>query len=197
MNIQEASKPKIPIKFAKAVETRLNNGVSSYDLEKAGWYGVGGGSYCNVWGNPKKNYVLKLTYNPDPAYAYYVSLIKKLHNNHLPIISDLKRIKVNGKNCYIYLIEKLNKADEGWPVADGLNTIMQCPNTKLDELFQYATYFQKTYFKKNSEIVKLARLLGKYKNKSGIRNIFLDMHSGNIMQRNDGTIVITDPYASY
>lgn len=50
---------------------------------------------------------------------------------------------------------------------------------------------------KNPDLVKLARMLGKYKDKSNIPGIFFDMHSKNIMQRADGTIVITDPYASF
>ena len=109
--LQEYSKPKIPSKFYKAVDHNLNSkSYITYDLEKMGWRCIGNGGFANVYGNPNKDYVLKITYNPDPAYAYYVSLIKKLHNKHLPVISDLKRITINGRTCYIYLIEKLRKA---------------------------------------------------------------------------------------
>jgi hypothetical protein len=62
---------------------------------------------------------------------------------------------------------------------------------------KYQAFEAYNYFKKNPDLVKLSRMLGKYKESSNIPGMFLDVHDKNIMQRADGTIVITDPYASF
>jgi len=153
------------------------------------------GYYSTVYSNPKKSYVLKVNDRQDTAYAQYVSLIKKYNNKHFPKISDLKFIEVNGGRYYIYLIEKLDDVrSEMKHLANVFSEIIDCPYSSLT--FFNTSHTQLDYLKQNPELVTALRIIGKFKH--NIKNPYIsnDMHGGNIMQRKDGTIVITDPYAS-
>jgi len=128
MRLDEYSKPRVPVKVFKVVDDEVRTSSSSLNmdqkLEKLGWEFFNGGSFAAVYTNPKKPYILKINKQPDKAYAYYVSIIRKLHNKHFPKISDLKFIEVNGGRYYIYLIEKLHKAKYGVAIASRLDFIM-------------------------------------------------------------------------
>ena len=61
----------------------------------------------------------------------------------------------------------------------------------LTNIFKYNYPYKTPNFLLNHpELVKAARIVGKYH-----LDHWLDIHSKNIMQREDGTIVITDPYS--
>ena len=198
MKIVEFYKPKISMGVDAATQTFLNkNSIATwYDkrtklytkLEQLGWTTLGTGAFSSVFKNKNKNYVLKINTQGDKGYAAYVNLIKKFKNPHFPIISDMKLMKLSEYDApyYIYLIEKLEPL-QNWKIANILKIIADHCYEELTDLEDIVHIPE--YVKNDESLVQAARLVGEYKNKA-----FLDMHSGNFMQRKDGTIVITDPY---
>jgi hypothetical protein len=200
MNINEYYRPKIS-KGIEAAATdyynKINQGNSwnanlllNNTLKKYGWTYTTQGLYSSVYVNPNKNYVLKLNKHPDPGYAKYVTLIKNYKNPHFPIISDLKQININNKIYYVYLIEKLKQYSDN-NVVKAIKYVSTFPSLPLREIYREEEI--PTILLTHPKLEKALRIVGR---NLGPR-MSLDLHSGNIMQRNDGTIVITDPYSSY
>jgi NDP-sugar pyrophosphorylase family protein len=75
--------------------------------------------------------------------------------------------------------------DDEWSLA--ISKIADYPYQPLERLFRKNI---PTFLIKNPNIVKAAKLIG-----YNMDGYWLDIHRHNIMQRPDGTIVITDPYA--
>jgi len=210
MLLNELYKPKIGNPLTTAVAgyyktpNRMNSDLSE-KLKKLGWTMLADpGAFSAVYGNPKKNYVIKINLNPDSAFADYASVIKKYRNKHFPKISDMKSMKFPDRGYmntyYVYLIEKLHPISMDNKIfAKLISQIMDMPTTNINEIYKIFeedwsriknTKEVIAYFRKNPSLVRAARIAGR--NIGGHCN---DMHSGNIMQRQDGTVVITDPYA--
>jgi hypothetical protein len=91
-------------------------------MEKLGWIELDFGSFASVYGNKSKPYILKKLNDPDICYEAYVRLIHRHPNKHFPIISDMKKLRFNGNNYYVYLIEKLYKIP--WGIAGKLMAVL-------------------------------------------------------------------------
>jgi len=165
-------------------------------LAKLGWTFLDKGAYSSVYTNPKKNFVLKINDWVDGGYEHYVEVIKNHPNIHFPNIGDMKIMKIGTLNYYVYLIEKLQTVEsvKARNLAVALDRIMDCWGESNRETFETLFYFNClystiNYLKKNLSLIEATKIVGQYKG-----NRYLDMHGGNIMQRQNGTIVITDPY---
>jgi hypothetical protein len=101
----------------------------------------------------------------------------------------MKIVKIDDQNYYIYLIEKLTKlpALQALSNSDFFAIIIRRAYSSLDVIFNHDI---PTIFKTDPSLVRALRIVGQCADDCG-----LDMHSGNIMQRTNGTIVITDPYS--
>jgi len=179
-------------------------------LKKLGWTRLGNGYFSLVFSNPKKNYVLKVNLVNDPGYIEYVKLIKSHPNKYFPHISDMKILEVNGEEFGIYLIERLKEMDTPWNfiyseilrgmmgvqaggasvTKKGMLTLQNTPAPKKYNQDDWTEILDR--IEENEEFVNAINLVVTWANK---RLIGIDMHNGNIMQRSDGTAVITDPYA--
>jgi hypothetical protein len=145
--------------------------------------------------------VLKLTLISDPGYNQYVKSIRSHLNKYFPKISDLKTLTVAGEDFGIYLIEKLAKIREPldeiyaeifrsmMEVGTGAITIQNTPAPQEYSQRQWENILDKVL--SNKELMTAMQLVVSWSKKSKFK---IDMHRGNIMQRKDGTIVITDPY---
>ena len=176
-------------------------GVRSNAIEKLkvklcllGWEEAGAGAYSLVFFHPKKKYVVKITNTVDEGYMEYVDLLKHHPNEHFPVISDMKSLKVEGFVYSIYLIEKLDKIDRKYVqnLFEWFYQIMRFPNSMLEDIFSLTEEIPQIFID-HPDLVDALHLLGR-KVKS-MDCICLDIHEENIMKRKDGTIVITDPYA--
>ena len=152
-------------------------------------------AYSKIFVNSAKPYIIKVNKKPDRAFAWFAFLTRKFPNIHFPKIGDAKVIKVKNQKYYVYLIEKLeevNSASVG-DIADFLRD-MAMSWSKLDNDLRYAgaLYVSDSYpeIDLTPELQQATKIIGKYS-----YQFRLDMHPGNIMKRNDGTIVIIDPYA--
>lgn len=196
MNINELYKPKIGKKIQNITFDYLRN---SYDgkgetnlrkaLKKLGWKYLTKGTFGAVYYNPNKSYILKIIFRPDNAYAHYVSIIHNKRNPHFPKISDMKELTIGKDTYYVYLIEKLrkipeNKAIEYEEYFDNINYNRSKP---LNKIFKNGV---PQIFYKQPKLFDCVQYIAQNKN-----NHYFDLHSQNMMQRSDGTIVITDPYS--
>jgi hypothetical protein len=161
-------------------------------LSKLGWHYLNDGHFSAVFTNDKKPFVLKINKSPDKGFEHYATLIKDFDNVHFPKIGDMKVMNINGRKFYIYLIEKLSALGRD----NGIDTstffrIIQYPTRSLEELYPFGAPVP-YYLKNDPSLVDALRLVGKY-----MEGFLNDMGRSNVMQRSDGTIVITDPYAVF
>lgn len=172
-------------------------------LDEAGWNKINSGSYSSTYSYPGKQYILKINTKYDPAFAYFTLLTKKFPNKHFPNIGNMKLIinkspkNSSIKKYYLYLIEKLNPIQESlkydhlrWALK---NKAMYHSNYSIKEYKEKYPTSEVTLILNTvpESLVNAADIIGKYKKS----NMFLDFHEENFMKRDDGTIVIIDPYA--
>jgi len=172
-------------------------------LKAMGWKKIGEGSYSYVFENSSKPYILKVNKREDKGFLAYAELIKKSRNPHFPKISDRKSLEVEDVDGYrrtfqVYLIEKLRvmPEDEAIDVAYDLEMIVLQPYLPLDQLFKNSARNRNTvpdYLRRNPLLVTACQIVGRHMKTFGMRS---DLHEDNIMERADGTTVITDPYAT-
>jgi hypothetical protein len=153
---------------------------------------LGSGQFSSVFTSLKhKNRVFKVLHTDrDPGYIAFVvdllhtSAIQK--NPHLPVIYSV--------TCYIF--------NDAQIMVVELEKLSTCIN--LDDSFQWVELFhiegndarKKHWLLLNNDIQEACMFLFytylKYKKELKLQ---YDLHDENIMLRDDGTVVITDPYA--
>lgn len=175
---------------------RVSDRFNSLELElnKQGWKRIGKGAYGIVYEHPNFSYVFKIFYN-DPAYFTYFNWAKQHQSNkHVPKIKG-KYIKINSKT-YAVRMEKLKPFPSDDSVLEKyIDPDLQSKNKikidyyrNIDKLVLFTNLpYLKEYFPELYEVI------GYIKNNFSL--LSQDLHSGNIMLRND-TIVITDPVAT-
>jgi hypothetical protein len=166
-------------------------------LNQAGGNELGIGARATVFDHPtKKDAVIKL-YSKDTAYDSFLENVKADKDNpHLPKI--LKRGKFDtskaGKALHFVAMEKLQKLDPYHPIRDhigygihgGVHEIKDKMEQGLyDGLRDHYPDFHKA----------LSSLVNKHLKDENPPTI--DLHLGNVMQRKDGTPVITDPMVDW
>ena len=164
------------------------------------WFKIGHGRFSNVYDKTNSKFVIKATHRDDPSYDLYIQLVKKSHNPHFPIIVDRQ---ILNNNTHVYLIEKLfpiSKNDHIKAVAIQ-RIVSNCTNNKsLPDIFKVSEKVKRfPHLVANAnnlyniaktfppKLIEAARLIG------NLHGVTFDIHDNNIMQRKDGTIVITDP----
>jgi hypothetical protein len=177
-------------------------------LNAMGWKIIGAGVYSMVFENGNKPYILKVNKRQDKGYMAYVSLIKRSRNPHFPKISDQKMLEVidrfgNQVQYYVYLIEKLQvmPEDEAIDVSYNLEQIILHPYHSLEQIFTNKVHGSignmggkvPNYLLRNRLLVAACQIIGRHIKTFEFR---ADLKEDNIMERSDGTTVITDPYAS-
>ena len=206
--IIEYKRPRVRGKISSDIEQSVvRTAQSKISLntyfKNLGWNRVGVGYFSEVYANPKKNYVIKVNKQPDRSYERFIDFVKQHPNKHFPVVSDVKLIMLAGAKFYIYALERLGeftsplKNVESKIIANLLQEIGLYPDDDLDVIVDEDLRFNdipelKAWINQQPGLVKAVRMLGKYRGKSG-----LDIWENNLMQRKDGTIVITDPYGFY
>jgi hypothetical protein len=198
----------IPRKLRRGVQathnvTKSENGFTVEPmrelLKKTGWEFVNSGYFSGVYVNADKPYVMKINIRPDIGYDKFVKLTKKLNSPYLPKIHDRKYFTKDGKTYYIYLIEKLEECDPA--LANDINTVAREIEYIPQEIFDAEELkfvkednrnIDEDYPRLIDLIVTLTYRGHELMGLGGIVEIAQD----NIMQREDGTPVIIDPYAT-
>lgn len=181
-------------------------------LSEQGIHLIGSGLFGKVFYKEGWNYVIKVFEKDDP-YLEFVNYCMHRPNKHLPkffanprhLPQFLLRQQSNINTITIVKVEKLNKLDKNVSLflkrniknlADHFKNKPKEPVTVIDnnEQKQFHNVFEVfVEYRK----YQLQSLLTVYNNldeltHSEMRN---DMHSGNMMQRDDGTIVIIDAFS--
>ena len=205
MNLQEYKGPKIGKRVGKVLGDFVGNpyGPDALNslLRRHGWTCFSMSSkYSNVYCNPKYRYVLKINKRPDIGYENYVQLIHKKRNKHFPHISDRKEIMVGGEKYYAYLIEELFHIDDSR--AKHLSSIYRDYikgrkyGLKIDKIFTDIYWYPAGVPPELRDDPSMINALEIVADNSLLSGEFsIDLHKRNIMEREDGTVVITDPYA--
>jgi len=155
-------------------------------LEDNGFYELGSGFFSSVYGHDNLDIAIKLV-DDDHNYIKYINFYAKYgrQNPHLPRIYKYKKVG----NVEIVITEKLYPLSENqedlFQVILKFKRYLMNPNN-YDEYYvnNVVNYFIDEYSDLAQIIIDLYKIFGK-------NNI--DIHQDNIMQRKDGTLVITDP----
>ena len=206
MNLQEYKGPKIGKRVGKVLGDFVGNpyGPDALNslLRRHGWTCFSMSSkYSNVYCNPKYRYVLKINKRPDIGYENYVQLIHKKRNKHFPHISDRKEIMVGGEKYYAYLIEELyhiSDRDRARYLAEIFRDYVKGRqyDMNITKIFSSVHCYPEGIPEELKNDRSLREALDMIARESILGGEFkLDLHNENIMEREDGTVVITDPYA--
>jgi hypothetical protein len=144
---------------------------------------LGKGKYGHVFQSKSTGHVIKI-FRPDSGYISFLKLIRDNKNNpHFPKIRKIVSFKhKNNKGLHLIKLEKLNpiSQDEYEPIGSYAYSTELNPKGKSNVKFR-------------SENPAFADALDKVVSNSTGN---LDIHRGNIMKRDNGQFVITDPYYS-
>lgn len=166
------------------------HGSSTEPFLELGWEHPSSGRLSDVYTHPDKPYVLKINRKYDRAFAWFVMLTKKFPNPHFPKVGNMKLVKVGRYKYYIYLIEKLeffqSKSDIGIPTFV-MNDILRNPYEANMYVQNLDSEYQK-WLAARPKFLEALVIIGT--NSHGYEE---DLCVSNLMQRKDGTIVITDP----
>lgn len=167
---------------------------ATHVLRRAGWELAGWGSYADVYENPDKPYVLKLFSCNDAAYRAFLQMIKEHPNVHFPRIKG-NFIRVNDR-YYAVRMERLH------PLREDVSPIIEYVRYRLMskeiDMTNLSTEQQEVLDSIIADIGKypdtlrdacdliVNKLIPPWSN---------DLNRTNVMKRDDGTLVFTDPVA--
>ena len=155
---------------------------------------VTGGAFATVWMHPRWNYVWK-TFPHNQAYIQYLEYAASHKNNpHFPRIYKIKKIvppfarPSNAPFLWAVKMEKLSPlSKENWEMVDAARGIL------LGYDFRGVEAFKKQY-PNGMSLMRTIQLLEDARGRQKPQ-VFDDLHKQeNFMQRDDGTVVITDPW---
>ena len=152
-----------------------------FELEELGFEELGSGGYGIVFERPGYPWVFKV-FNNDPGYMAYLNYV--IHHQNLSAVPKIKGrpIRINN-NTYAVRMEPLYKlrSELAWELnnapTDGL---------KSSEYKEFVVMIEQHWPDVATVLADLPNITGKFK-------LYLDLHDENVMQRADGTPVITDP----
>jgi len=156
-------------------------------LEALGWKFVAAGFYSLVFEKPDQpNSVLKVNTLFDDGFAKFAILSRKTKNPHFQKISNAKIFHVGNRDYAAYMLEKL------YPLVMPMNKkkwFGRLCNQAVRFGFDSLGPKQQKTISIDPEFIEALNILhqSKYSYKA-------DIHSGNLMQRKDGTLVISDPW---
>jgi hypothetical protein len=171
-------------------------------LQKYGYERIGEGYWASVFSKPGDPLVLKLFDSEDAGYYTFLNLATTHQNKHFPKFKG-KVMNVTDEYRAIRM-EKLNPLSGSWNERDivlmAINNAIEMRTRNIfntsEEYFKleygnkyYVDNSEKQVFLDNEELLEACILIGEHWDGT----LAIDIHSDNVMERNDGTIVITDP----
>ena len=188
----------------KAAEGFANHQTIASQLKSIGANKLGAGYRASVFDAPRKegreDSVIKL-YSADSAYDSFLSHAKgDADNPHHPRIFQRGKVplgKTGKKQLNVLRMEKLQELKPDHPIRAHLKDgIMGSPDSVL-QAFDSGQYdsLKAAYPEFHKSLHNLARHL--VSNNTRYSATHFDLHLANVMQRKDGTPVITDPLVGY
>jgi hypothetical protein len=168
--------------------------VASY-LRSAGAKVLGSGMRASVLESPRKDSVIKI-YHQDTGYDSFLDHVKTDKDNpHFPKIMQRGKIpldKTGESHLRVVRMENLSELHPDHPIRDAM-PIVGTPQKILGQLNSgQHNRLKEKYPRIHQAIYDLAK-----KHENDDNPPIIDLHDKNIMQRKDGTPVITDPMVSW
>lgn len=160
-----------------------------------GWRELGSGAFASVYEIPGKPYVAKV-WTADKSYELFLKYILMKENRNNPFfpkvfgrLKTIPAVHLRSRKedvVKIVLLEKLEQiSNVSWSIFE-------------DVLDGKALSTEQIYYAKDLIDIDLLRetleAMEQYKSQ-WLPSTWGDIHSGNVMERPDGSIVITDPWA--
>lgn len=155
-------------------------------LAELGWDNIGNGAFSSIFENPAKPYVMKINPAYDRGFARFALFTRQNPNEHFPKIGNAKMMVIGGKKYAIYLMEKLNRLSS----TEAIDLVGFCIAACKGE---YEEMSKSTMEKFQWQMDSLFDACMELKQNSD--KVVIDFHQGNLMVRDDGTVVIVDPFA--
>ena len=141
------------------------------------------------------------TYGQDSAYHAYINYARKNQDNpHVPKIYGTAKIASNKegtRHLHVVKMEKLEPLSDYHPIRDLTSTPFEGRLFKTDMGNVMANLDSPRGNKLKEQYPHFHKILGDLAHKHAEDGFDMDLHMGNIMQRHDGTPVITDPMIKY
>ena len=151
-----------------------------FELEELGFEELGSGGFGIVFERPGYPWVFKV-FNNDPGYMAYLNYV--IHHQNLSAVPKIKGrpVRIN-KNTYAVRMEPLYKlrGELAWEFNDAPTAL------NSSEYKEFVVNIAKQWPDVATVLADLPGITGKSR-------LYLDLHDENVMQRADGTPVITDP----
>lgn len=152
---------------------------------------LGEGVFASVFQHPVYvNMAVKIFNHDDYAYQRYLEwCLENQHNSFVPQIQSIThRESSTGDKLSFVFMEKLSRITSSrfQNFLNQMNTLASLPGDYDFEDYGSYDWRRIASKTKNADLKSLARRMAKF-----LPN---DLHSGNIMKRNDGQLVFTDPY---
>ena len=187
-------------------------------LERNGFHELGEGAYAEVWGKPSHRRIVKISTDQDKCWIKFAKwAMNQTANPYVPNIPWVKyyegtlEYSDRPRKFFVTIIERLHPFDddmdaivgrindpvvlaallkhgEGWMMSEEDALV-----SRLKQLRVGTSESTINRILRNNQNHKFVKTLKAIKRMSG--RCFGDLHSGNVMARDDGTIVITDPLA--
>ena len=184
--LTELKKPKDIDKFRKfyqELEQGTANSSWRYYVNKVlaeyGFKQIGKGSFASVYSNPKYPYVLKV-FRKDDGYVKWFNFCRQHQGNPLIPIIRGKVVKIT-EMFFAVRLEKL-RSYNGFSMREPHNKLNKLFADKIDNKQQ--DDLELTGNKYIDPIIKV------FLEHEG----YIDLHAANLMKRQDGQIVIIDPF---
>ena len=165
-------------------------------LSKYGFNQVGSGVFGTVFINPKYPYALKVFY-ADNAYLSWLKFCKRNQDN--PYIPKLRknfiRVIPTSNSIYAVRMEKLSEVKDLKQMKDmllELEGMITSNANKNSSMITHRKKYDEWVKDKDKNLLEIAEFLY---NNDGVLFSKIDLHPGNIMQRDNGQLVIIDPVA--
>lgn len=165
-------------------------GIITSKLKNMGYvlHSIGTGAYAEVFKRPQDNYVIKI-FGEDKGYLTYLKYMMQHQNNpHVPKMHGSLVKPFKDRPLYIVRMEILKPKE--WDEEahrDLVFAIDYALSGSPTDSARYKRLIKKQYPQLLPVIEDIQKILG---DNTNFRN---DIHTGNIMYREDGTPVITDP----
>lgn len=177
---------KVPSSRNIDPHTRVAHELSIY----GGARELGSGIAATTIARPDDNSPVYKLYSHDPGYEKFLAHARENQDNpHFPKIMAVGKVPLN-KEKTLHLrgvkMERLQPLSPDHPLHDMM----------MDRFSGFAGSSSnvKKHLESNTELKEKYPKFHKTLNDLADRSHYLDLHPGNIMQRKDGTPVITDPY---
>lgn len=148
----------------------------------SGWFEVGAGYYAEVYGKSEKDYVVKV-FERDGAYLAFLKMIQEHPNKHFPKVKG--RVWISPSYNGVRL-ENLYPAE---PVFSRMFSAYLINKRHAEFVLESLLEKANEYLRDKPKLLEALDMI----DEKLLNRFHLDLGVDNVMQRADGTIVITDP----